>query len=483
MATSYNHSSLPVLTAEEMRAADRYTIEELRVSAEVLMERAGAVVFSEIERRRPEAKSFLIFVGKGNNGGDGLVVARLARERGKIVHLCPIDRSLASENCLSLQQAKAVMSDIDVIVDAVYGIGFRGSLPKELSNVFSISSSALRVAVDLPSGVECNTGQAESSFQADLTVTFQAYKPLHLLYPGAAYCGEIVVRDIGIKLAEFNSSVITREVVTQIVREDLLLSAWDYKNTRGHALVFAGSRGHSGAAALAGRSALRAGAGLVTVVADSETCQIAVSNTPELMSRELTTTSITEMLAKASSVVIGPGMAEDEGLLQQVLESAADKRVVLDATALRLLARGDFTLPEHSVLTPHPGELAEMLGESSQTIQADRLTFARLGASKYSRPVLLKGANSILALPTGKSFFIPFAHPNLGTAGSGDVLAGLIGGLLARGADFVGSILVASYLHGYSGSHQIPQGFAGDIASDFAERFSQAMVEIVQDKR
>lgn len=472
----------PVLTAAQMREADRFTIESLGVSSEILMERAGAAVFEEIECRFPQARTFLILVGKGNNGGDGIVVGRLARERGKLVYLCPVGIEL--EGALTIEQAKALLPEVDVVVDALFGIGFRGTISEDLAELFAIPTSAFRIAVDLPSGVECDTGQSTWAFQADLTVTFQAYKPVHLQYPGKQLCGEVVLRDIGIDIQSWQSGVVTRQVVSDILLNQLALSATDYKGTRGHVTVFAGSRGHSGAAALAGRAALRAGAGLVTVVSDRETCQIAVSNTPELMSCELSDKDrLSDSLRRSSAVVIGPGMPNDESFLRDMLAQVADKRVVIDATALRLLARGNCSLPADSVLTPHPGELAELLGLKTAAVQADRLSAATSCARLFARPILLKGAFSILALPDGSSYFLPFAHPNLGTAGSGDVLAGLIGGLLARGRDFTGSVLAAAWLHGYSGSCDLPESYAGDLASDFTCRFSDSLQELLEDSR
>jgi len=493
-----------VLTSSQMAAADAYTIKELKVSGETLMERAGESLLRETLSRRPNLKKITVLCGKGNNGGDGLVIARRASEKGIEVSVVIFanqseikgDAKLALDKCLkssakffTVSQINQALESPDCIIDALYGINFRGSLSDAEKNAAQItanlreSKKVFVVAVDLPSGSICDTGAVIGEcFNCDLTVTFQAFKPLHFCFPAAKFCGERVVADIGIEASSFATAKL---ITPQLFDEPLLVASSGHKGVRGHLAVIAGSPGHSGAAALTSRAGLRAGAGLVTVFSDPETCKIAVEVTPEVMSSGTNEAEL-ELISsiKKGAAVIGPGLDLDSSIFTKALKLSINLPKVIDATALRILAKENVAeLLKNAVLTPHPGELAALLNCSTKEILDDRFGSVRKAASQYRCAVILKGAYTLIAFENGQVLVSPFANSNLGTAGSGDVLSGLIGGLLSRGLSIETAATVGVYLHGQIGSTLLPDGVVGSLASEFADSFPEAFGDLITNKK
>lgn len=492
-----------VLSSRQMEEADAYTINSLGVSGNELMERAGEALLKEVLSRRPEIKKITVLCGKGNNGGDGFVIARRASERGlevAVVTFAPHSAikdgaKIAFDKCLNskvkLFDATGLASafaSTDCIVDALYGIKFRGSLSDEetiaanIANELRKNENVFLVAVDLPSGVICDTGAVNgASFECDLTVTFQAFKPAHFCFPAAKLSGERVAVDIGIDAKRFSN---TQLITPDSFEKSLLLPSFGHKGIRGHMLVVAGSPGHSGAAALTTRAGLRAGAGLVTLFSDQETSRIAVEVTPEIMTSELEEKELEKILSvKKGALVIGPGIDLNFPYFAKVLLHTKHLPKVIDATALRILAENDFeNLLDNAVLTPHPGELAAILNCSTEDIAGNRFDSVRKTAAKYKCAVVLKGAYTLIGFKDGQVLVSPFANSNLGTAGSGDVLSGLIGGLLSRGFSIETASSLGVYLHGQIGSNLLPNGVVGSLASEFAENFPAEFANLVTNK-
>jgi len=491
---------MDILTAEEMLEADRYTIEQLKIPGAQLMELAGRAVLDQILKRRPNITNLCVLCGKGNNGGDGFVVARLAYERGLVAKVVLFaervalkgDAKIAFEK-LSLEDQilvyngsdyRAALKSSECVVDAIFGISFRGELSGlELEAVNFCNSkknSLFVVAVDLPSGALCNTGQVLSTaVKSDLTVAIQNFKPVHFLYPGAEFCGESVAVDIGIESQSVSKlSLIDLELIRSF--SSIPVSGSSFKNSRGHLIVVAGSPGQSGSALLAARAGLRGGAGLVTLVSDAKSCEEAVTNTPELMTCESSSPQVEELFKLVKgAVVIGPGLADQRQLFERIIACSLTFPLVIDASGLRILASiQNRRLSPVTVLTPHPGEMAALLECTTQDVQADRFKAVRDAVNKYGCVVVLKGAFSVIGLPDGRLFVSPFANANLGTAGSGDVLSGLIGGLLARGVPVVDAAIIGVYVHAYVGDKVLGKGIVGSLASEFADGFPGALDEI-----
>ena len=492
-----------------MAAADSYTIQEKGISGQELMERAGEALLKEVLRRKPQAKKITVLCGKGNNGGDGFVIARRAAEAGLDVSVLIFadkekikdDARLALERCLKsgakileLDHLENALSSTDCVIDALYGIKFKGALLGIEADIVQAvlhqrkTRQIFVVAVDLPSGSICNTGAVNGPcFDCDLTVSFQAFKPAHFCFPAAKFCGERVVVDIGIETKTFTTSrLISAQSFTAspLAPASLLMPASGFKGTRGHMIVVAGSPGHSGAAALTARAGLRAGAGLVTLYSDSESCKIAVEYTPEIMTKEATELEIQKIGSiTRGSLVIGPGLSPNSSMFNPALSAASNLAKVIDASALRILAL-EQTKPnlDNAILTPHPGEMAALLGATTEEVLSDRFGCVKKCAGKFNCTVVLKGAYTLIAFPDEQLRVSPFASANLGTAGSGDVLSGLIGGLLARGLSIKMASALGVYLHGLVGSTLLPNGVVGSLASEFADGFPQALSDLVLGK-
>ncbi|MGA0607053.1 NAD(P)H-hydrate dehydratase [Phenylobacterium sp. VNQ135] len=438
-----------------MAAADRAAIEG-GTPGEALMERAGAAVADAVcARFRPQPAAVLC--GPGNNGGDGYVVARLLKQRG-----WPVEVRALAEPATADARAAAARWDGDVrpldgeapaglIIDALFGAGLARPLDGVAAAVAQrVARPEKVVAVDTPSGLPGDTGDPKGPvFHAALTVTFHARKPAHVLEPGRSLCGEVVVADIG--LGETASRLVENGPDLWLERFPWPTAA-SHKHERGRLIVVSGGAWSTGAARLAARAGLRIGAGLVTVLSPTEALASNAAHLEAVMLRPFETDlELEQAAADVDAAVIGPAAGVDESTLLNVLALArTGAALVLDADAITVF-RDDpeelfSVLDRDDVLTPHPGEF-ERLFPGLLKGAPERITAARAAAQKAGAVVLLKGADTVIAAPDGRAAVNVNGSPWLATAGSGDVLAGFIGGLVSQGMESFEAACAGAWIH------------------------------------
>ncbi len=500
---------IPVLGSREMRAADRAAIAAGTPSLQ-LMENAAMALAEEVTGAYPGWRRVLVACGPGNNGGDGLAAARLLAGKGLSVSIFTLSdpasyRGDAAENAsraraagLELKPLASLggiaalareLSDADGVVDALFGTGLSRGLSGAAARAVSAIDSAGRpiVAADLPSGLSGDSGKLLGpSVSALRTVAFAAPKRCHVLFPARGRCGRIVVRDIGI-----SREILLRQksLLTMTEPADVLAllpprPADSHKADFGRLAIVAGSRGKAGAAVLCARGALRSGAGLVTVFCPASIEAAVVGALPEAMTHPLperegalAEEAGAELLAALrgfDAAVVGPGLGTDEGAITVLIRLLASRLpLVCDADALNAFAKNPRAFARRraaTILTPHPGEAGRLLGVSSREVQRDRLAAAGALARRTRAVVLLKGAASLTATPEGRVTVNPTGTPLMSTAGSGDVLAGAIGALLAGGRGPEPAAFVGAYLHGAAGERLAETlGDAGLLAGELAE--------------
>jgi hydroxyethylthiazole kinase-like uncharacterized protein yjeF len=526
---------MKVLTAEQMQEADRLTTERYGISGLQLMENAGAAIaeflrekFAGLTRRK-----IVVLCGKGNNGGDGLVVARLLKESGcspGVVLFCDPGavQGDAGVNLKRWQQglgelrivtsteeweaARMALDDADLIVDALLGTGVRGPVEGLLGSAITDLNAARSrrgaklsvISVDMPSGLASD----EHDFggvvvMADFTVTLTAPKLGQLVSPRASCCGGLVVRSIGtppellesdprlkihwLEPGEFRSLPLARDPAS-------------HKGSYGHALIVAGSLGKSGAAVLAARGALRSGAGLVTVATPLDVLPVVAAGASEMMTAPLVATEagtaslrsfdygrIGEMVRDKSVMAVGPGLSTHTETQQfiRAIVAETDLPIVLDADGLNAYDGIADHLNQRRapalVLTPHPGEMARLLGITTQEVQARRLDVALEAAERWRAYVILKGFHTILATPWGNAFINTTGNPGMATAGTGDVLTGILAGLTAQYGikEWARVLGFGVYLHGLAGDIAASRvGQAPLIATDLIEAIPEAYSRI-----
>ncbi|MEA2233168.1 MAG: ADP-dependent NAD(P)H-hydrate dehydratase / NAD(P)H-hydrate epimerase [Solirubrobacteraceae bacterium] len=451
----------PLPGAEQMRAMDRWAIQERGIPSLTLMERAGSGLALEVDRvarRGPVA----IVCGKGNNGGDGFVAARLLYELGRTVRVLRLAepqsyRGDAAENMRRLEGMHEpftadALAGAAVIVDAIFGTGFDGE-PRGVAKDAIEAIAAMRapvVAADIASGVDASTGEAARvSVWATTTVTFAAAKPGHWIAPGKQHTGELRVIDIGIP----RGAPVTPDVGLLTERVHALVPGRDPSATNftsGHVVGAGGSRGLTGAPCLSSEAAMRAGAGYVTALVPASLELVVETRLVEVMSRGLrddggalapdTAGEALDLVARAGALVAGPGLGRSDGAFAFVRELAARAPVplLLDADGLNAHAGALDSLAARTpptVLTPHAGELARLLQITSEEVNQRRLRSARDAARRANAIVVLKGDDTIVAAPDGTAAVNGLSAPALATAGTGDVLSGVIGAFLAKGVD------------------------------------------------
>jgi ADP-dependent NAD(P)H-hydrate dehydratase / NAD(P)H-hydrate epimerase len=441
----------PLYSADEMRAAEaRYP--GYPESAPELMERAARAVADECVRAFPDARRFAVLCGGGANGGDGRIAAELLRATGR-------DATETDD-----------VSGTDVVVDALFGTGFHGApRPPAAALIERINASNAPVlSVDLPSGVDASTGEiAGAAVRADVTVTFHGLKVGLVVAPGRFQAGRIVVAPIGLEQAP--TAIVRAEpaVLERVPRR----GARDSKFTAGSLLVVGGAPGTTGAPVLAARAALRADAGYVTLAVPEDSLATVEALAVEPVKRGFDYARAFDTLApeleRASAVAIGPGLGRSEAareLVRELLVRAA-RPAVVDADALFGLEPFERDAP--TVLTPHAGELARLLAADSAWVAAHRLEAVKRCAERFGAVVLLKGADTIVRAPDGRTVVSDTGPPSLATAGTGDVLTGVIGAFLAKGLDATDAAIAAAVAHGLAAA-SIPHQ-AGLVASDVAE--------------
>ncbi len=516
---------MKIVTAHQIRELDRRTIHEAGVPGKVLMERAGSGVVSAMEETfgTLKGKTVTIFCGKGNNGGDGFVVARLLRQKRSAVQVCLLAptrdlkgdaklmyqrfvRGAGRSNVLSApspDHMHQLVRHNHFLVDALLGTGTSSpitGLYHEAIHAMN-ASKAPTVAVDLPSGIHTDTGaMLGTAVQASLTVTLGNPKLGLFLGAGIDHVGRLHCVDIGIPDQYVEELRIPIELLTPATIRPWLptRAASSHKGTFGHAGIIAGSSGKSGAAALAAKAALRAGAGLVTVATPASVQASLASSILEVMTLPLPETAdhtlsrqalpqLHTFLRSHSAIGIGPGLsthAETAEVIRTLISQCA-RPSVIDADALNALAGHTSLLracPIPPIVTPHPGEMARLLGESTAaTVNHDRLGIAQDFARTHSSIVVLKGARTIIAHPQGPTSITPTGNPGMATAGMGDVLTGVIAGLLAQGVSPWEAAQSGVYLHGLAGDLAAQTyGYPGLMASDLFAYLPPAMTHVLQ---
>jgi NAD(P)H-hydrate epimerase len=422
------------------------------------MERAGTAVAREALQAFPSARRFAVVCGGGSNGGDGRVAARILRDAGR----------------------EAVETDepegYDVVVDAMFGTGFQGEpRPEAAALIARINAAgAPVVAVDIPSGVDASTGEvAGAAVDAALTVTFHGLKVGTVVGPGRFLAGRVVVADIGLD----HGPTVVRRATGAILDLVPRRGARDSKHTAGRVLVVGGSRGMSGAVCLAAEAAFRADAGYVTVAVPDDVLPVVESRLLEPVkvgfSPEDAVATILGAAERADSVALGPGLGRGPAvaLLVRELLERLERPTVVDADALFGLEPVECAAP--TVLTPHAGELARLLGESTSWVDAHRLEAVRRCADRYRAVVLLKGADTIVVGPGGNPIVADAGPPSLATAGTGDVLTGAIAAFLAKGLDAETAAAAGAIAHGRAAALVEPR--AGLIASDVVAGLPRAL--------
>ncbi|MDR3388371.1 MAG: NAD(P)H-hydrate dehydratase [Rudaea sp.] len=471
-------------TAAQVRELDRAATDALGISGYALMERAADSAWRLLRARWPQATRLVVLCGAGNNGGDGYLVARQAREAGldvKIIALAaPIGSGDAAHARVDWETGGGVVlaaaTDLpaaDVYVDALFGTGLARPVDGAAARLIEQINAHARpvLALDVPSGLSADTGCVLGvATRATMTVTFVAHK--RGLFTGAAmdHCGELILDTLGLPGTLYTMSGADAHLLD--LRE---MMCWlpvrqreANKGMFGHVLAVGGDAGMGGAIRLAGEAALRVGAGLVSVATRAEHVMALNAARPELMARAVADASgIEPMLQSASVVAVGPGLGQGAWscvLWQAAL--AAGKPTVLDADGLNLLARSPQSLPARTVLTPHPGEAARLLGGDTAAISSDRFAAARAIAKRQAAVVVLKGAGSLVANPEGDVAVCPWGNPGMASGGMGDVLTGVIAGLMAQGLDPWQAACLGVGLHAQAGDVAAASGEAGILASD-----------------
>ena len=498
---------MKVVTSQEMREIDRRTIEEFGIAGQVLMERAGMAVASKVKELFTQRKT-IVLAGGGNNGGDGIVVARELFNSGWHVKvLLFAKQNKLSPDCLSqFRSAKRAGVPVEIrtgitggdlhsalVVDALFGTGLNKEIKGNLTEVIlSLNRSDSPVlSVDIPSGISADSGQVMGvAVKADYTVTFGLPKRGHLLYPGADYAGKLFIENIGFPEELLTSDDLTVELLEKQYISQLIPERpkYSHKGDYGHVLVVAGSKGKTGAAFMAAKACMRAGAGLVTVGVPESLGDVVQSRVTEEMTLSLSDAGDGTLSSKASSVIlrflaekadvlcIGPGIGVSDETRKLLAELVTSSRaaMVIDADGINsiddMALFGKAQAPV--ILTPHPGEMARLLSKKTSPpgrgsrksgakglrtqIEQERIITALSFSQETGAYILLKGVPTVLAEPGGRAYINPTGNPGMATGGTGDVLTGMVSSFIAQGMNPTDGGILGVYMH----------GLAGDIAAD-----------------
>jgi NAD(P)H-hydrate epimerase len=503
----------PILTAAEMREADRHAIEELGFPGLVLMENAARGAFDVLNGLLDsvQGKSLLVLCGGGNNGGDGIALARYALIAGADVTCALIAGDTVSGDMQEQLKMLAAFGDgtivewktlrrrsrdYDVVVDAMLGTGAKGALrgPYVEAVRWANKQAGLKFALDIPTGIDGDTGIAEGDFFiADATATMGALKPGLLLNEGADASGDIYIVHIGAPLSHYSASTLALlDAECAAAGVTVIEPRWN-KYNRGKVLVLAGSRGLTGAGAMTAEAVLRSGAGLVVYAMPEDAAQLLPQRLPpEIMTLFLPSNyegafaaaafdQISEELGRYTSIAIGPGLSKSEDTAQFVraVISMARVPVVLDADGLNAFTEQPDILADRAselIITPHYGEMARLTGIDKEEIAADPVRIARETAKRFNAIVVLKGAPTVVAAPDGRAWINAAGNPGMATGGTGDVLTGIIASFAARADNLVDSVLAAVYIHSDAGDRAAAQRteysmVATDIITYLSESF------------
>ena len=523
---------MKVVTAAEMRQIDQDTIEGIGIPGIVLMETAGSAIVRAIEQHYSTCKRIGIFVGKGNNGGDGIVIARQLAHTGRDVHLFLVSppESFTGEADTNLQIAKNLklriseiltdttletkkdvpLNDIEsceLLVDAIFGTGLRGEVRGPIATIINAINNLPTpiLSVDLPSGLDVDTGNPLGTcVRADRTVTIGLPKRGLLVHPGAELAGKLEVADIGFPEQVINAQNIKVHWTTaaQASQWVPLRPSASHKGTYGRVFIVAGATGMTGAAALASEAALRAGAGLVTLGIPKHLNPILEGLLPEVMTLPLpetdtgslapsATTTILEFAERTKSVLaIGPGLSQNpetvtlvHQLVRENQEQALGLWMVIDADGLNALAQTGETislLNTDAVLTPHPGEMARLTHTQIPALEKDRISTAQQFANAHGVTLVFKGAPTVTGTPDGNAWINSTGNPGMATGGMGDLLTGIIAGLMAQGIPSKKAAALGVYVHGLAGDITSERlGMHGLIASDVLKAVPEAISSLI----
>lgn len=501
-----------LVTSDEMRRMDRFTIEELGIPGAVLMENAGGGCARVLCQKLGgvAGKRTAVLAGKGNNGGDGMVIARHLHNWGADVKVYLLsekekisgDARRNLDICLNSHVPVSIVSDAEtfgdheediknahVIVDALLGVGLSSEVKGFYRHVIEFVNrlNSFVVAVDVPSGVDATTGAVLGvAVKADLTVTFALPKRGLVLYPGAEFAGEVVVVDIGMPSKALKEFPVDTEIIEEGDLSPLLppRRADAHKGDFGHLLVLAGSTGYTGAAALTCLGALKTGPGLVTLCVPESLNSIMEVKLTEVMTAPVpdegkgrlvygAIENVRLLIKGKDALAVGPGLSrysETVELIREIVKTSP-LPCVLDADGINAFEGRADEFKERStdaplVITPHPGEMARLTGLTTAQIQKDRVEVARNFAKEHGVVVVLKGARTVVAEPGGAVYVNLTGNPGMASGGMGDVLTGMIGGFMAQGVEAAHAARLSVYLHGKAGDVAADKGMAGIVAGD-----------------
>jgi len=489
-------------------------MEEFGLSGPVLMENAARGAVQVIQSLYPRARSIAVFCGKGNNGGDGLAMARYFQALGLKVKIVLSGQKSGLKGDAALQSQltdklmiplteideeskfpalKQEISQFDLLVDALLGTGLENEVQGLFRNLILLMNELPipKISIDIPSGLSSDSGQPLGfCVQADLTITFGLPKVGQILFPGCRFVGRLFVVDLGIPSSFYPVPNERVELLESGILAPLLpkRDPEGHKGSYGHVLVLAGSKGKTGAAAMTCLGALRAGAGLVTLGIPESLNPIMEIKLTEAMTEPLpegepgslgpeALSKIQSLCEGKKALAIGPGLSASSGttaLVKALLGQTRDLPMVIDADGLNALADHPETLKTlagRAIITPHPGEMSRLSKQSVKAIQADRINTARAFSRKYGIVVVLKGARTVIADPEGPVYLNPVAHSVLASGGTGDVLTGLILGFLAQGSSPIEAACLGVFLHGQAGAclaHE--RGGQGILASELLDK-------------
>jgi len=473
-------------TGAQVRELDRFAIESFGLSATVLMERAGAAAFSYLTHRWPKARSIAIVCGTGNNGGDGYVIARLAHEKGMSVQVYQVgDESHISGDALAAAQrlegaglslqplSSPDFSRMDVIIDALLGTGLEGEVSDHYRQAIETINRSGRgvLSLDIPSGLHADTGVALGcAVKAEGTVTFIGMKQGLLTGQGSEYCGELVFTNLNVPAEVYEMRPPSAERIDYLRVKKLLTPRPRYlhKGDCGHVLIVGGEKGFTGAVRMAGEAAARVGAGLVSIATRAEHAAGLNTSRPELMCHGVEAEPQFQELAElATMIAIGPGLGQGDWskkMLAFALESGLP--LVMDADALNLLSQ-NIQKRDDWILTPHPGEAGRMLGKAVSEVESDRFAAVEGLANIVGGIVVLKGAGTLIKINGNPVQLCSGGNPGMASGGMGDVLTGIISGLVAQGLALAAATTLGVALHAEAGDQAArAAGERGLLASD-----------------
>lgn len=478
---------IPIYQTAEIRELEKLAEERFGISSEVLMQRAGKAALECLVRHWPKARKIAVVCGTGNNGGDGYVVARLAVERGLTVTVWQIGElrkqkeaaQRAYEACkkakviIQVSQEELNITDVDVIVDAISGLGLHSEMrPETRIAINAIAAANVPVmSIDLPSGIDADNGKVwGAAVRATVTITFIGLKLGLMTGKGVGYAGEVICHDLQLPTELYS---LVKPIAEKLQYPTLATSLKPrprdlYKGEAGHVLLVGGDFGYTGAIRLAAEAALRTGAGLVSIATRPEHASELNFNCPELMCHGVAKADdLAPLLAKAKVVVIGPGLGQSawaKMLLEEVRKT--ELPLVIDADGLNILAK-DPGKHQNWVLTPHSGEAARLLDQSHEEVLADRLKALKALEKKYNGICVLKGAGTLIEAANVLTGLCPYGNPGMASGGMGDVLSGIIGALIAQGLALEAAAKLGVCVHALAGDEAAKTGGErGTIASD-----------------